>query len=137
MMIHSDHWNQGYCTEALIAFVQALFEKRPEWEEVTCRVCADNIAARRVLEKCSFLPEDLREASVATNRQWVSHTDERELKKSVKLLAFKMGFSPEEVPPMNDDMSDVLARDENESRIIIYRLEKVDFTDGTGMELDQ
>ncbi|MBQ6835585.1 MAG: GNAT family N-acetyltransferase [Clostridia bacterium] len=51
--IHPDHQNKGYATEALKAVVEKLFEQG--YAAVSAGIFEDNIASRRVLEKCGFV----------------------------------------------------------------------------------
>jgi [ribosomal protein S5]-alanine N-acetyltransferase len=54
-MLHPDFWNKGYCTEAVRYFLDYLFKQQPERREITAWVFEDNVASRRVLEKCGFV----------------------------------------------------------------------------------
>ncbi len=48
-VIHPDHWNQGYATEAISAVIRDLFRKG--YIEIKAASFADNAASRRVMEK--------------------------------------------------------------------------------------
>ncbi|MBQ6934288.1 MAG: GNAT family N-acetyltransferase [Clostridia bacterium] len=52
-VIHPDHQNKGYATEALKAVIEKLFEQG--YAAVSAGIFEDNIASRRVLEKCGFV----------------------------------------------------------------------------------
>jgi hypothetical protein len=57
-MIHPTHWNQGYCTEALTAFLPELWKHGPERSILDAAVMEGNTASQRVLEKCGFRKRD-------------------------------------------------------------------------------
>jgi RimJ/RimL family protein N-acetyltransferase len=48
-------WGRGYATEALNAYLPALFKNFPELEEVNAAAIENNMGSRRVLEKCGFV----------------------------------------------------------------------------------
>lgn len=48
--IGMDYWGKGIATMALTAFLESVNTSRP----IYARVAADNLASRRVLEKCGF-----------------------------------------------------------------------------------
>lgn len=56
--IGSKHWNHGYVTEALGAFVSFLFDKGIH--KVTCGYMYGNEASKRVMEKCNMIYEGTR-----------------------------------------------------------------------------
>jgi RimJ/RimL family protein N-acetyltransferase len=47
-------WGQGYCTEALKAYILALHSKEPSRPWLTAAIFPGNARSRRVLEKCGF-----------------------------------------------------------------------------------
>lgn len=51
--VHPDYHNKGYGTEALKAVIEKLFEQG--YTAVSAGIFEDNIASRRVLEKCGFI----------------------------------------------------------------------------------
>ena len=51
--IHPDYHNKGYGTEVLKAVIEKLFEQG--YAAVSAGIFEDNIASRRVLEKCGFI----------------------------------------------------------------------------------
>jgi hypothetical protein len=53
-MLHPSHWNQGYCTEALKAFLRELWKHSPKRLTLSAAVIEGNTASQRVLEKCEF-----------------------------------------------------------------------------------
>jgi RimJ/RimL family protein N-acetyltransferase len=55
-MIDPDQWSKRYATEALTAFLIALFELQPKRLSTNTWISGDNVASRRVLEKCGFVP---------------------------------------------------------------------------------
>jgi RimJ/RimL family protein N-acetyltransferase len=55
-MIDPDQWSKGFATEALGAFLIALFELQPKRQSTNTWISRDNVASRRVLEKCGFVP---------------------------------------------------------------------------------
>jgi hypothetical protein len=55
-MLHPESWNQGYCTEALRAFLSVLWEKQPERSYLNAAVMEENVRSERVLEKTGFKP---------------------------------------------------------------------------------
>lgn len=54
--IHPDHWNNGYCTDALREVVRYVFEER-RLNKVYARALETNPGSNRVLEKVGFQPE--------------------------------------------------------------------------------
>jgi len=107
-MLHPDYWGAGYCTEALRAFLPALFRRQPDRPDLEASVMNQNTRSKRVLEKCGFVdctaslrPQDQerlrlqgdadesREDSDSTllmpPRQ-LTHEDEQELRRSVQGL---------------------------------------------------
>ncbi|MBM3507679.1 MAG: GNAT family N-acetyltransferase [Alphaproteobacteria bacterium] len=57
------HWNQGYATEALRAFLDHAFTTlRPE--HIVARVFPDNTASITVLKKCGFTPAGVKEVDL-------------------------------------------------------------------------
>ena|ERR1700712_5473808 len=52
--LHPAHWQQGYMTQALEAFLRAYFTKFPNEKQVFAVVALENSASSRVLEKCGF-----------------------------------------------------------------------------------
>ncbi|TLD29798.1 acyl-CoA N-acyltransferase [Venturia nashicola] len=48
------HWNHGYCTEALLSFLDNLWKTEPKRGFVDASVMEGNDASKRVLEKCGF-----------------------------------------------------------------------------------
>lgn len=48
-------WGKGYATEALKAYLPALFKNFPEMAEVNADAIENNIGSRQVLEKCGFV----------------------------------------------------------------------------------
>ena len=58
-VIHPDHKNQGYATEALAAAMQALFDLG--LTAVVTGAFAENTASMRVMEKCGMLRTDFEE----------------------------------------------------------------------------
>jgi hypothetical protein len=55
-MIDPDQWGKGYATEALTAFLIALFELQSKRLSISTLITSDNVASRKVLEKCGFVP---------------------------------------------------------------------------------
>lgn len=53
-VIHPDHWNRGYATEALAACIEALFALG--FTAVNAGFFEGNTASRRVMEKCGMRP---------------------------------------------------------------------------------
>ncbi|HXK72078.1 MAG TPA: GNAT family N-acetyltransferase [Clostridia bacterium] len=51
-VIHPDHHNKGYATEALTAVIDDLFKKG--FRSITAAAFENNIASRRVMEKCGM-----------------------------------------------------------------------------------
>lgn len=51
--IHPNHQNKGYATEALKVVIEKLFSQG--YHAVSAGIFEDNIASRRVLEKCGFV----------------------------------------------------------------------------------
>lgn len=58
-VIHPDVHNQGYASEVLAAVISDLFAKG--YEEVIAGAFSDNIASRRVMEKCGMQLLDIEE----------------------------------------------------------------------------
>jgi RimJ/RimL family protein N-acetyltransferase len=52
--LHPDYWGEGYCTEALKSYLDALFRLTPGLQAVKANVRSLNPASQRVLEKCGF-----------------------------------------------------------------------------------
>jgi RimJ/RimL family protein N-acetyltransferase len=59
-VFHPSIWGSGYCTEALSAFMNILFEYQPDRMLLKAIVLEGNLASRRVLEKCNFKIEPLK-----------------------------------------------------------------------------
>jgi hypothetical protein len=57
IMIHPDVSGLGYATEALRAFLPALFQQQPKRLSIGTVVGGDNLASMRVLENCGFVPD--------------------------------------------------------------------------------
>ncbi len=55
-MIHPDHWDNGYATDAVRELCGYAFEER-RYNKVTARAYETNPASRRVLEKVGFTEE--------------------------------------------------------------------------------
>ena len=58
-VIHPDHHNRGYCTEALKKAIEELFYN--EFEEILAGAFAENAASIRVMEKAGMQRSDRRE----------------------------------------------------------------------------
>ena len=61
--IGSEHWNRGYCTEAVTRFLRYCFEEKG-MDKVCASFFPENTASRRVMEKCGmrfsrFSPKEL------------------------------------------------------------------------------
>lgn len=56
-MLDPEHWNLGYATEALAAFLEVLFEKQPNRLSIGTVTNDANLRSKRVLEKCGFVSE--------------------------------------------------------------------------------
>ena len=52
------YWNKGYCSQALKAVIDLLFEKGIH--KIICGCITENIASRRVMEKCGMVYEGTR-----------------------------------------------------------------------------
>lgn len=58
-VVHPDHHNQGYCTEAVTAALQALFALG--YTEIIAGAFPHNAASLRVMQKCGMTPLSKRE----------------------------------------------------------------------------
>ena len=82
-MLDTNAWGQGYATEALRAYLPALFKHLPAREYVDASTIDGNIASQRVLEKCGFIREFHDTESI---RRTLEEDEEDELRKSVAEL---------------------------------------------------
>jgi RimJ/RimL family protein N-acetyltransferase len=53
-LFHPGFWNRGYATEAVAAFIAAVWEGLPHIPKVTGHVDIANAGSMRVLRKCGF-----------------------------------------------------------------------------------
>ena len=66
--IASEHWNHGYAAEAVAGLLTCLF--RQDACRISASALAENLASRRVLEKCGFAQEGLLKAHTWHDGQW-------------------------------------------------------------------
>lgn len=66
--IRADRWNFGFATEAVNAAVRFAFENGGARVSASC--LAENLASRRVLEKCGFTQEGLLKAHTWHDGAW-------------------------------------------------------------------
>ena len=64
-MFKKPAWGKGYATEACSRLLRFAFEETP-LEEVVATTDAENVASRRVLEKCGLVYEGMRRAYTVT-----------------------------------------------------------------------
>lgn len=84
-MLHPKFWGSGYCSEALGAFLIALFRHQPKRLSIGTVVSSDNIGSLRVLEKCGFVPDAPKTSvSMPTTAEISEHEELYELKYVVK-----------------------------------------------------
>ncbi|KAH8888841.1 hypothetical protein GQ53DRAFT_748747, partial [Thozetella sp. PMI_491] len=86
-MLYPDFSGQGYCTEALRAFLEALFKVQPQRHELEAWIFEDNISSRRVAEKCGF---EYRVPVAEQRRRFLEQEEEDELKQAVVNLGQKL-----------------------------------------------
>ena len=58
-VVHPDHHNRGYCTEAVTAALQALLAQG--YTQITAGAFPTNLASLRVMQKCGMTPLSKRE----------------------------------------------------------------------------
>ena len=66
--VRSDRWNQDICTEAVRAAVAFIFDNGACRVSASC--LAENLASRRVLEKCGFTQEGMLRAHTWHDSHW-------------------------------------------------------------------
>ena len=66
--IRPDRWNQDYATEAVDAAVSFIFNNGAARVSASC--LAENLASRRVLEKCGFTQEGMLKAHTWHDGEW-------------------------------------------------------------------
>lgn len=90
---HPDHWNNGYATEALQAFLPVLFEKQSNRKDVEAWAMAKNKASQAVLRKCGFIEGafDQDDSCFSGNRRPSNVPKEEvdELKKAIKNMGIQ------------------------------------------------
>lgn len=69
-MIHPDHWNTGYATDAVRELCGYAFDER-RYNKLTARAYETNPASQRVLEKVGFTEEGLFRAEVFVDGEFV------------------------------------------------------------------
>ena len=70
--IHSNYWNKGYTTEAMLALLKFAFtELKLHRVEAGCAV--GNIASKRVLEKAGMIQEGLFRANLPIRGEWIDN----------------------------------------------------------------
>jgi RimJ/RimL family protein N-acetyltransferase len=78
--LHPNYWGQGYCTEALNAHINAVFQRNPTLQEVNASVRTRNLASQRVLEKCGFSRSlDKKQADDGINAYLAGETERRRI----------------------------------------------------------
>jgi hypothetical protein len=101
----------GYSTEALTAFLIALFELQPKRLSIGTVLSSENLASKRVLEKCGFVPgKPKREVSMPESTE-ISEQDELKELKSVEEYAGppkEEVLTPGSVEPLGKDDLDEL-----------------------------
>jgi len=53
--IGSKYWNKGYTSEAVKSFIPYLFNEYPLINEIVASFFSDNLASKRVMEKCGMI----------------------------------------------------------------------------------
>ena len=66
-VFHPSFWGLGYCTEALSAFMNILFECQPDRMLLKAIVLEGNLASERVLGKCNFMINSSKNSLRATS----------------------------------------------------------------------
>jgi hypothetical protein len=85
-MIHPEVWGLGYATEALRAFLPALFQQQPKRLSIGTVVGADNLTSVKMLESCGFVP-DVPKDSVGVPVS--AETSEEEEKRALEGIGYK------------------------------------------------
>jgi len=103
-------WGNGYATEALRAYLPALFTTFPGLEDVKSLVLGGNVASKRVLEKCGFvddnhLPQGPHE-DIETNGYNSHSEDRREKIEELRIMLNGIGLQRSVNPPRTGGRSD-------------------------------
>jgi RimJ/RimL family protein N-acetyltransferase len=73
-LFHPSYWGKGYATEAVTAFVNAVWEALPEVQKVNGQVDSENVGSLAVLRKCGFVEEKKEEyENVTMGRRIIVH----------------------------------------------------------------
>jgi RimJ/RimL family protein N-acetyltransferase len=95
------HWNQGFASEALAAFLPAYFARFPSKTRMYANIEPHNVASARVLEKLGF---QLDKANVRRRLTFsVVERDESEVKE-VRNAVEALGLQPSVNPPPSESM---------------------------------
>jgi hypothetical protein len=82
-ILHPDYWRSGYATEALKAFLIALFKHQPKRLSITAVAVRTNLGSQRVLEKCGFIPSVQKGPVFLPKRAEISEQEELDGLKSL------------------------------------------------------
>jgi len=83
-MLHPSHWNQGYCTEALLSFLPQLWTQQPSRRVVEAAILEENTASQRVLENGGFVKVEDEEGEDFHGRRRLSVVQQEELKRAIQ-----------------------------------------------------
>jgi RimJ/RimL family protein N-acetyltransferase len=85
-VFHPNFWGSGYCTEAVKAFLNVLFERQPDRQSLKAVVLDENISSLRVLEKCNFVIDPSRKNSGYSGRRHLPKNDYDSLKSALSSM---------------------------------------------------